>query len=158
MIRAVWSLRLGKGEIMNGQSKRTKRPLAARWLATATALAAVFAALLVGAGTASAATYGGQCGGGYGVIDQHNITGGTIFLTYNNSSGNNCVVTIRNSAGSNHMDALIGLSGDPNWEDTDPGNWSKWAGPVYVYARGHCVDWGGIIGSASWYQFNSHCS
>jgi hypothetical protein len=114
-------------------------------------------ALLLGAGTASAATYGGQCGSGYGVVDQHNITGGTIFLAFNNSSGNNCVVTVRNSSGSNHIDALIGLSGDPNWEDTDPGNWSKWAGPVYVYARGHCVDWGGIIGSVSWYQFDSHC-
>ncbi|MEV6825014.1 spore-associated protein A [Amycolatopsis sp. NPDC051102] len=128
-----------------------------RWAALLVALGAVLVGLLTGTGTASAATYNGVCGSGYGVKDQHSITGGTIFLTYSGSTGNNCVVTIRNTSGTAiYMDAFVRLTGALNWND-DPGYWTTYAGPVYVHAPGRCIDWGGSIGSVTWAQYNSHC-
>ncbi|MBE3202335.1 MULTISPECIES: hypothetical protein [Parafrankia] len=56
--------------------------------------------VLVSSGTASAgATYNGECGTGYSVIDSIGLDGGKVFLTYSPASGKNCVVAIRDSAG-----------------------------------------------------------
>ncbi|WP_017569494.1 spore-associated protein A [Nocardiopsis halotolerans] len=112
--------------------------------------AAVMGATLAVAATtpvpASAASYGGQCGNGYGVVNQASINGGTVFLAYNGSNGRNCVVVVRSDPGdARNMDAALKPSGSTSWQ-TDPGNWTEYAGPVYVEAAGECVDWGGVIG------------
>ncbi|MFL1429634.1 MULTISPECIES: spore-associated protein A [unclassified Nocardiopsis] len=94
-----------------------------------------------------AVAYGGQCGGGYGKVNEAAIPGGTVFLTYNNSNGKNCVVVVRSNPGARiSMDAALKQSGGTSWQ-TDPGDWTEYAGPVYLSAAGQCVDWGGKIGN-----------
>lgn len=95
---------------------------------------------------AAAAPYSGVCGDGYGVVNEADIAGGTIYLTYNNSNGRNCVVVMRSSPGAAmNMDAVLKTSAGTSWQ-TDPGNWTTYAGPVYLEAAGRCVDWGGVVG------------
>lgn len=120
------------------------------------ALGAAFGMALVSPGVASAAGYNGACGSGYRVIDSHNITGGTIYLTYNGSR--NCVVTIRNNPGKAvPMNAWIKRSTSSTWIQ-DPGSYTTYAGGVYVTAPGVCIDWGGGITSSSWTGWKTHCS
>lgn len=110
-------------------------------------LTIALAAALASPAPAAAASYGGECGSGYGVVNQASITGGTVYLAYNNSNGRNCVVVIRSNAGAAmNMDASLKRSDATSWQ-TDPGNWTTYAGPVYLEAAGHCVDWGGVIGN-----------
>jgi hypothetical protein len=98
--------------------------------------------------TASAASYGGQCGTGYNVIDHKDIGDvATIFLTYNNSDGNDCVVTVRNHPGA-AIDMLADVSkayadGSTSDYTKDEGNYTTYAGPVKVHAPGICIKWGG---------------
>ncbi|MFF2624693.1 spore-associated protein A [Kitasatospora griseola] len=128
---------------------------AKRIAAGAAVLATASAGLLAAPSTAQAASYNGACGSGYSVIDSLSVSGGTVFLTYN--SGWNCVVTVRNSSGSAvFMNAYIKPSNSSTWTQ-DPGNYTTYAGPVKIYAPGQCIDWGGIIGSSSAGQSNSHC-
>lgn len=121
--------------------------------------AAMTAGTLVTAGPASAATYGGQCGGGYGVVNHRTITGkGTVYLTYNSSNGYNCVVTIRNNPGAAvRMFAGIARQSDSAWGAVDEGNYTTYAGPVYRYAKGSCVTWGGAIGGTYAGGVNTNC-
>jgi len=107
-------------------------------------------------GTASAATYGNQCGAGYNVIDTHDLRGGTIFLTYNGEK--NCVVTVRDQPGAAvRMAAGLELSEGKKDVKIDEGQFTEYAGPVFVSAKGRCIDWGGIIGDDKWQIFNVHC-
>ncbi|WP_328405786.1 hypothetical protein [Nocardia sp. NBC_00403] len=109
---------------------------------------------------ASAASYGGQCGGGYAVIEQANLIGGTAFLTYSNATGKNCVVTVRDEPGDElFMVARVGRSGDLQSTDVDQGNYTTYAGPVYVSAAHRCIDWyGQIRGDWNWVgQQTAHC-
>ncbi|WP_460302826.1 spore-associated protein A [Actinocorallia aurea] len=122
---------------------------------TVAAAASVFAV----ASPASAALYGGQCGSGYNVVGVNDFPDarGTIYLTYNASTGKNCVVTIREVPGAAApMDAYLRRSGTTTWVD-DPGNWTTYAGPVYVSAAGSCVDWGGTIGTQSRTRYGTNC-
>jgi hypothetical protein len=110
----------------------------------------------------SSAAYNGGCGSGYFVVNGGSlpVTGGTIYLTYNNSTGYNCVVTVRNTPGSRvQMCAKVSLAGQP-WTDqgTDCGNYTTYAGPVYVHAPHTCIDWYGSIGNSVNYEFGKHCS
>ncbi|MEV4628116.1 hypothetical protein AB0J90_17720 [Micromonospora sp. NPDC049523] len=123
---------------------------------TVAALAAT--AVAVTGAPAQAASYNGACGSGYSVIDSMGAGNGagTIFLTYNN--GWNCVVTITNTPGvRDFMAASIERSGG-TWID-DEGNYTQYAGPVYVYAPNDCVDWGGIVGNKyiRMIEWNDHC-
>ncbi|MFD9127869.1 spore-associated protein A [Kitasatospora sp. NPDC059571] len=107
---------------------------------------------------AEAASYNGVCGSGYGVIDTLPLAEGTIFLTYNRSNGYNCVVTVRNNPSSYlmQMEASIKKSGTTQWKQ-DLDFYTTYAGPVYLYAPGACIDWeGGINGEVN-YQYHSHC-
>lgn len=126
---------------------------------TAVAGVAVGAGLAVAApGSAFAAPYNGVCGSGYGVIDAQSLPGlGTVYLTYSSGTGKNCVVTIRDNPGARRaMAARVSLAGAP-WI-SDVGNYTTYAGPVYVYARHSCVDWGGEISGVGAYEYNSHCA
>jgi hypothetical protein len=109
-------------------------------------LTVVLVAALASPAPASAASYSGECGSGYGVVNSASVPGGTVHLTYNNSNGRNCVVVTRSSPGSAmNMDASLKRSDSTSWK-TDPGSFTTYAGPVYLDAAGHCVDWGGSIG------------
>ena len=116
-------------------------------------------------GTASAAPssalagYNGGCGARYSVIDKFGVNDGdtgTVYLTWNNSNGYHCVVTVRDHPGSRRfMGASVRASGG-TWVSTTS-YYTTYAGPVYAYTRGHCVDWGGGIDTI-YHKFNSHCT
>ena len=134
-----------------------------RLAATGATLALTAATLAVTAGPAQAAAYNGACGAGYRVIDQMKVGGtvegtGTSYLTYNN--GWNCVVTVTNTPGTRDwMTAQVEKSGDGNDWVEDEGYYTQYAGPVYVYAAGSCVDWGGSVDYKGmvWLQWDEHC-
>lgn len=110
-------------------------------LSVAGSVAMAISGVALGSGSASAATYNGVCGSGYTVIDHADIVDGTVFLTYNN--GTNCVVTVRNESGQpRRMFASVSISGSSQIHQ-DVGNYTTYAGPVYVYAPHQCIDWGG---------------
>ncbi|WP_228000458.1 hypothetical protein [Nocardia australiensis] len=112
--------------------------------------------MLVEPVTAAAASYGDQCGGGYHVIDQRDVKGGTVFLAYNGSR--NCVVTVRDHPGGKEkMRAELALSGWDGVTAIDAGDYTTYAGPVYMGAKGDCIDWSGDIGDSSAGENNSHC-
>ena len=110
--------------------------------------------------TAAAAPYNKACGSGYTVIDSLPLsTLGTVYLTYNSANGNNCVVTVRTNPGSPvTMYAAIELSGAPGTQVSDYGDYTTYAGPVYIHAPNHCVDWAGQVDIEFNYQNQSHCA
>jgi hypothetical protein len=126
---------------------------------TGLATLAMAGGALATAAPASASTYGGQCGSGYSVVNQRTISGkGTVFLTYNSSNGYNCVVTIRDTPGTAvPMMAAIARQSDPAWYDIDEGSYTTYAGPVYRYAKGYCVTWGGAISGVYAGGVNTNC-
>ncbi|MGW0593860.1 spore-associated protein A [Streptosporangium sp. NPDC002607] len=118
---------------------------------TITAAALVVTALtgaLATASPAAAATYGGECGSGYTVVNSAAIgSKGTVFLTYSSSTGRNCVVAKRNTAGSAVL-VEAGLSVSPagnHWDVYEGDYFTSYAGPIYLSAAGRCVDWMGRI-------------
>lgn len=132
--------------------------------ASLTAVVAVGAGLLAAAPAAGAATtgatasYNGVCGSGYKVVNSMPIGGaGTVYLTYNSASGKNCTVTVRNSTGSpTYMVAYV-RNIDSGEDQYDEGEYRSYAGPVYVSARGACVEWGGVIGNLQAWNYGSNC-
>ncbi|MEV0372392.1 spore-associated protein A [Streptomyces sp. NPDC050636] len=128
-------------------------------------LAVAGIATMATATTASAApagataTYNGACGSGYSVVNSVPLTGkGTVYLTYSAKTGKNCVVTVRNSPGKPvYMYTYLGptdASSDPVF---DSGEYTSYAGPVYLQAKGLCVDWGGTIETVSVSVSGSNC-
>lgn len=132
---------------------------------SAAVLAMAGMAALTTATTASAApagttaTYNGACGSGYSVVNLAEITGkGTVYLTYSKTTGKNCAVTVRNTTGSpvymfTYLAPTDG-SADPAY---DSGDYTSYAGPVYLAAKGLCVDWGGTIENVSVSVSASNC-
>ncbi|TDB76732.1 spore-associated protein A [Micromonospora sp. KC723] len=123
------------------------------------ASAAATTGALVSAAPAQAALYGGQCGSGYNVVNLIDLPDlrGTVYLTYSASTGKNCVVTLREKPGTaTLMEAYLRRSGTSSWVK-DSGNYTTYAGPVYVSATGSCVDWGGTIGTASRTRTGTNC-
>ncbi|GGX58621.1 spore-associated protein A [Streptomyces minutiscleroticus] len=127
-------------------------------------VAAVGAGVLATAPVASAApagataAYNGACGSGYSKVNSMPVGNvGTVYLTYNSSNGRNCVVTIRNTSGSpTYMVSYLSNieTGDTSY---DEGEYRSYAGPVYVSARGECVEWGGVIGNVQAWNYGSNC-
>lgn len=117
-------------------------------------------ALLASAGPAAAsATYNGACGDGYNVVERVDLSAdrGSVFLTYNSSNSYHCVATVRTVAGgSTLMEAMIRRSGTTEW-NIDSGDYTTYAGPVYVNAAGECVDWGGTIGTETQVRESADC-
>jgi hypothetical protein len=127
--------------------------------ALAVAATAATAGAMVNAAPAYAALYGGQCGSGYGVVNLIDLPNnrGTVYLTYSSAAGKNCVVTVRENPGTaTLMEAYLRRSGTTTWVK-DSGNFTTYAGPVYVSAAGSCVDWGGTIGTASLTRTRTNC-
>lgn len=125
------------------------------------------AALALGAGTAMAAPASAApnttpqkvCGSSYRTVNSAAVGSlGTVYLTYNASNGNNCVTTIRNSPGTAvDMSAWLYVA-DTDQGDDDYGSFTSYAGPTYVYGKGHCVDWGGQIKNVYVQISGSNCA
>ncbi|MFE7072656.1 spore-associated protein [Streptomyces sp. NPDC057620] len=128
--------------------------------------AAAFAALAVGTTTALAAPASAApnttpqkvCGSAYKTVNSAAIgTQGTVYLTYNAANGQNCVATIRNNPGTAvNMSAYVYV---PETQEGagDDGAYTSYAGPTYVYGKGHCIDWGGSINNVFVQITGSNC-
>ncbi|MER8033136.1 spore-associated protein [Streptomyces bauhiniae] len=125
------------------------------------------AALALGASTALAAPASAApnttpqkvCGSSYRTVNSAAVGSlGTVYLTYNASNGKNCVTTIRNSPGTAvDMSAWLYVA-DTDQGDDDYGSFTSYAGPTYVYGKGHCVDWGGQIKNVYVQISGSNCA
>jgi hypothetical protein len=125
------------------------------------------AALALGATTALAAPASAApnttpqkvCGSAYKTVNSAPVGSlGTVYLTYNASNGENCVATIRKNPGTAvEMSTWIYVS-DTDEGGQDYGRYTSYAGPVYVYGKGHCVDWGGQISNIYTQISGSNCA
>ncbi|MDQ1653000.1 MAG: hypothetical protein QOI35_2200 [Cryptosporangiaceae bacterium] len=98
----------------------------------------------------------GLCGGGYGVVDSHHLSGATVYLLYDDSTGKNCVVTLADDdLGAVTMNATLAVQ--DGGSASDPGSFHWYAGPVTEYAPNACVKWGGSYKSSSWTSDFGHC-
>ncbi|MFI7102381.1 spore-associated protein A [Streptomyces sp. NPDC050161] len=137
-----------------------------RAIAGSAVLAVAGLATMAGATSASAtparaasAAYNGACGSGYSVVNSAEISGkGKVFLTYSGKTGKNCVVTVRNTTGK-PVSIYTYLGPTDGSSDTvfDSGLYTSYAGPVYLLAKGRCVDWGGTIENVSVSVNGSNC-
>ncbi|MEU1439384.1 spore-associated protein [Streptomyces sp. NPDC005775] len=124
--------------------------------------ALVAGAALLGATAASAApnvTPQGVCGSAYRTVNSAPVGSlGTVYLTYNPANGKNCVATIRANPGTAKAMATYVYVPDTDEWAGDSGNYTSYAGPAYVYGRGHCVSWGGNIANVYVSVDNSNCA
>ncbi|MFD5517286.1 spore-associated protein [Streptomyces sp. NPDC127066] len=99
------------------------------------------------------------CGSAYKTVNSAPVGSlGTVYLTYSASNGKNCVATIRQTPGT-----AVDM---PTWiyvPDTDEGaqdygRYTSYAGPAYVYGKGHCVGWGGQIDNVYIQVTGSDCA
>ncbi|NRQ40546.1 M23 family metallopeptidase [Nonomuraea sp. NN258] len=98
------------------------------------------------------------CGSGYGVVDSAGLgTSGTVYLLYNSGNGNNCVVTMKSTSLGTPTATTAYLEVQGSTRKTDSGNYGYYAGPVYAYAPGKCVRWGGKAGSSVYDSPFEHC-
>ena len=116
-----------------------------------TRMAAVAAACVVlgivalAPATAHAAAYNGACGAGYDPVSSFNVTAGTVYLRHKGNTA--CAITIRDNPGARkRMSVWLRHSGTTPWKN-DPGNYTTYAGPIYVSTYG-CADYGGSIESS----------
>ncbi|MFD7438008.1 spore-associated protein A [Streptomyces sp. NPDC059861] len=97
----------------------------------------------------AAASYNGACGSGYTVVNSARISGmGTVFLTYNAANGYNCAVTIRDTPDTSSPELLmvrLERTNDIYSAKVDSGNYTTYAGPVYLSGGGSCMSWRGVI-------------
>jgi hypothetical protein len=99
------------------------------------------------------------CGSAYKTVNSAPIgSRGTVYLTYNATNGKNCVVTIRSNPGTRmDMSAWVYVPDTDQGAD-DQGSFTSYAGPAYVYGKGHCVDWGANIGNVYVQVTGSNCA
>ncbi|WP_205379036.1 MULTISPECIES: spore-associated protein A [Streptomyces] len=124
-----------------------------RTMAGSAVLALASIATMATATTASAAparttaAYNGACGSGYSVVNSVPVSGkGTVYLTYSAKTGKNCVITQRNNTGKAvHIYAYLETTEPNSTTVQDRGNYTSYAGPIYLAAKGRCVNWGGTI-------------
>ncbi|WP_246430698.1 spore-associated protein A [Streptomyces rectiverticillatus] len=129
------------------------------------AAATTVTTLVAGAGTAvaapaRAAAYNKECGAGYRQVNQIPIPGrGTVFLAYNAATGKNCVVTKRNSATGSPLwvGSWIQRNNELKSKQEQYGFFTSYSGPVYLDAKGTCVDWGGEIDGYVVGRYKTNC-
>ncbi|WP_406312664.1 hypothetical protein OHA77_29490 [Streptosporangium sp. NBC_01639] len=132
------------------------------WSRRAAALthAAVLAAaglIVLSPAGADAATQQNLCGSSFGLVKtwpirQAGIEVGGIDVYYSNSTGQNCIIVSPNAryprGTFHHITAALSKSGSNRWEWDGPGkNYTQYAGPVYVYAKGSCINFYGEMRS-----------
>ncbi|WP_406141640.1 spore-associated protein [Streptomyces sp. NBC_01089] len=129
--------------------------------------AGALTALAVGATTALGTTASaapnvtpqGVCGSAYKTVNSAPIGSlGTVYLTYDSSNGKNCVATIRTNPGKATYVSTFIYVPDTGTSAGDDGNYTSYAGPAYVYGKGHCVSWGGTIANVYVSVDNSNCA
>ncbi|MER8101385.1 hypothetical protein [Kitasatospora sp. NPDC094016] len=127
-----------------------KKHLAA--VLAATVLAGGFVGL--SAGAAHATDRVNKCGSAYAFKKSWSIKDngdahvvGFIDIYYNSANGYNCAIARGNDATvTNHHEIFIAIrrSGTNDWIDDGAGsNYTQYAGPVYAYAKGACIDFVG---------------
>jgi hypothetical protein len=117
------------------------------------AVVAAVTAVAVGPGAAYASdvnpySASALCGSGYGVVASHAIEGQLyIYLLYNNSTGKNCAVALkqRNLGVKDSTDVFILPQNESQRPAEQSGNFTSYAGPIYLTAPGECVEYGGSI-------------
>ncbi|MER7792960.1 spore-associated protein A [Streptomyces sp. NPDC097640] len=141
------------------QAPLTSKPLMSIGVITGACIASLTVTSPSTHAAEAARAYGGECGVGYVEIDSYHLsTGATAYLTFSSASGNNCVVTKRDTVGTAlRLGAGVRRSGEPGSAHEDIGNYTSYAGPVYVYARYSCVDWGGYFNGLNKVIENDHC-
>ncbi|NBE97539.1 hypothetical protein FE391_27495 [Nonomuraea sp. KC401] len=120
-----------------------------------TKLAAVVSAGVLAAGIistsaapASAASAASPCGSGYKLVGAYNINKGgqkygLLEIRWNARTGKNCALAYgsgSNYGRSDYKSVRIRSSDKNSWADTDWGDFSRYAGPVYVAAKNKCID------------------
>lgn len=129
-------------------------------LAGVCAAGALFAAAPAQAATA-AQTAASICGGGYWPDSNgvYGIGGGTIYVSYNGST--DCAVLMKTvDVGTPTATMVyIGLGdgsgggyGGSRGDGMDNGNFTTYAGPVYVYAPGVCIEVAGETAVSDYYN------
>lgn len=123
-----------------------------------TALVVAVLALVAAVPAASAAgnPYGPVrvCGASYHVIAQHDITGpkggvlGTAYLLYSRTTRKNCATMIKRRAIGVPTFSEVSLSKKGGNYHAQDGEFRYYAGPLYVYAPGKCVIYGGRMRDA----------
>jgi hypothetical protein len=124
------------------------------------AAAAAVTGTVTSATPASAAAYNNVCGSGYGVVNSAHLPDGlgTVYLTYNPGNGKNCAVSVRSRKGERMaMDVQLARASDPDSAVLDTGDFTEYAGPVYLEAKGQCVTWSAIIGTAQAGKAGTNC-
>lgn len=98
------------------------------------------------------------CGSAYKTVNSAPVGSlGTVYLTYNAANGKNCVATIRNNPGTPvDVSAWVYIPDTEEYAE-DSGAFTSYAGPVYAYGKGHCVDWGGQIQQVHVQVTGSNC-
>ncbi|MEU1422497.1 hypothetical protein [Kitasatospora sp. NPDC005751] len=122
----------------------------------ATVLAGGFVGL--SAGAAHAYPRVDKCGSAYDFKQSWDITDnartsvvvGFIDIYYNSGNGINCAIARgKDGAVTGHHDIRVAIrrSGTSDWiQDGAGSNYSSYAGPVYTYAKGACIDFvGGLM-------------
>ncbi|PCG83732.1 spore-associated protein [Streptomyces sp. WZ.A104] len=116
-------------------------------------------ALAVPASAAPNTTPQEVCGSGYRTVNSAPVGSyGTVYLTYNPTSGKNCVTTIRSNPGTALETGAWIYVDDTTEYAEDEGLFTSYAGPVSVYGKGHCVDWGGRIANVHVRVTGSNCA
>ncbi|WP_326700056.1 hypothetical protein OG909_23835 [Streptomyces sp. NBC_01754] len=138
---------------------------------TATAAAFAMFFTIVTVPTADAATASTACGSGYSRVGHYPITssmaqaknpGGYLDIYYSSSTGKNCGVaypTSTHQGKTSMLEVDMRKSGNSTWTG-DSGNFTYYAGPVYVSARGACIDALGFVTDGYDYRggfYGKHC-
>ncbi|WP_406737605.1 spore-associated protein A [Streptomyces sp. NBC_00853] len=116
------------------------------------------------ANAAERGAYNGACGAGYSVVNQQTVfsEGGLpaakVYLTYSKATGKNCAVTVNAWDDSAWLFGVnLERSDNPDSYQSDYGTYRVYAGPVYVNAKGTCVNWGGQWRYQTAYRSNTNC-
>jgi hypothetical protein len=120
------------------------------------AAAALALAVIPGMASAPASAASPSCGSGYAFLDSYPIkgldsgrTGGYVSLYYSGSTGKNCAIAMPISSWSglvSHLDVQLSTASYPGYVDDGlDANYHYYAGPIYIPARGQCVDVGGYF-------------
>ncbi|WP_424890139.1 spore-associated protein A [Streptomyces sp. XH2] len=112
------------------------------------------------AAPARTAAYNQECGTGYTQVNEIPIPGrGTVFLAYNKAAGKNCVVTKRNSSAGSRLwvGSWLQRNQELKSKQEQYGFFTSYSGPVYLDAKGKCVDWGGEIDGYVVARYKTNC-
>jgi hypothetical protein len=99
--------------------------------------------LVAGATPASAA---GPCGSSYTRVGVYPVKRGdgtrtgTLEVYCSSTTGKNCALTYGYGAYANSWKSAVISRGDGSGEDSNSGEFTYYAGPVYVSASGQCID------------------